>query len=246
MNMPANHFIRGRADARLENRTLGERVYDLLREDILSGHLGPGAELSEVALAERLGVSRGPVREALGRLSAQGLVTIQPRRGAYVSVLTRQEFLEAYQVREVLEALAARLAVTSLRPEDLAELEALQGEMLQAARDKAVRSFFDANHRFHLRLVSLSGNGRLIETHAQLTERMGRYMARSLSLRGNLERSLQEHREILDALRDRDGLRAAAAVGAHIHVPQLSIELEGENIFDGVDDGLRPHELAAD
>jgi DNA-binding GntR family transcriptional regulator len=67
-----------------------------------------------------------------------------------------------------------------------------------------------------------------------------------LSLRGNLERSLQEHREILDALRDRDGLRAAAAVGAHIHVPQLSIELEGENIFDGVDDGLRPHELAAD
>jgi DNA-binding GntR family transcriptional regulator len=246
MDMPANHLIRGRADVRLENRTLGERVYDLLREDILSGHLGPGAELSEVALAERLGVSRGPVREALGRLSAQGLVTIQPRRGAYVSVLTRQEFLEAYQVREVLEALAARLAVTSLRPEDLAELEALQGEMLQAARDKAVRSFFDANHRFHLRLVSLSGNGRLIETHAQLTERMGRYMARSLSLRGNLERSLQEHREILDALRDRDGPRAAAAVGAHIHVPQLSIELEGENIFDGADDGLRPHELAAD
>ena len=99
----------------MENRTLRERVYELLREDILSGQLGPGAELSEVALAERLGVSRGPIREALGLLCAQGLVTMQPRRGAYVSVLTRQEFLEAYQVREALEALAARLACRAAR-----------------------------------------------------------------------------------------------------------------------------------
>ena len=167
-------------------------------------------------------------------------------RGPLWVVVAAEAVLREGRAGRCRLTLAARLAVTSLRPEDLAELEALQGEMLQAARDKAIRSFFDANHRFHLRLVALSGNGRLIETHAQLTERMGRYMARSLSLRGNLERSLQEHREILDALRDRDGLRAAAAVGAHIHVPQLSIELEGESIFDGADDGLRSRELAAD
>jgi FCD domain len=70
--------------------------------------------------------------------------------------------------------------------------------MLPAARENAVVAFFESNHRFHLRLVGLSGNGRLIEAHGQLTERMGRYMARSLSLRRTLERSLQEHREILD------------------------------------------------
>ena len=223
------------SNGRMENRTLRERVYEILHDDILSGQLGPGAELSEVALAERLGVSRGPIREALGLLCAQGLVTMQPRRGAYVSVLTRQEFLEAYQVREALEALAARLACPRLEDGDVADLEALHEEMREAVRDDAVQRFFDANQRFHLSLVALSGNGRLIEMHAQLVHRMGRYMARSLTLRGNIERSVGEHQEIIDALRARDGERAAAAVGLHIHVPQTETEHTPDEIFDGMD-----------
>jgi DNA-binding GntR family transcriptional regulator len=230
------------ADGRLENRTLRERVYELLREDILSGRLGPGAELAEVALAERLGVSRGPIREALGLLCAQGLVTMQPRRGAYVSVLTRQEFLEDYQVREALEALGARLAAARLEDDDLAELELLHEEMRRAVRDRAVQRFFDANQRFHMSLVALSGNGRLIEMHDQLVQRMGRYIARSLTLRGNIERSVAEHQEILDALRERDGERAAAAVSHHIHVPLTQIEQAGDEIFDG--NGAVPSEDA--
>lgn len=221
-----------RISGRLENRTLREQVYEVLREDILAGRLGPGADLSEVALANRLGVSRGPVREAIGRLSAEGLVTIQPRRGAYVSGLTREEFLDAYQVREALESLAARLAVPRLSSEGLAELESLEDQMREATRENDVQRFFEANHEFHLRLVAHSGNGRLVEIHAQLLERMGRYMARSLSLRGNLERSLEEHQEILDSLRDGDADRAAAAVSAHIHVPQLLIALDGQDIFE--------------
>jgi DNA-binding GntR family transcriptional regulator len=221
-------------DGRMENRTLRERVYEILREDILSGQLGPGAELSEVALADRLGVSRGPIREALGLLRAQGLVTMQPRRGAYVSVLTRQEFLEAYQVREALEALAARLASERLGDEDIAEFEALHDELRRAVRDRAVQRFFDANQRFHATLVALSGNGRLIAVHAQLVEQMGRYMARSLSLRGSLERSLEEHEQILDALRARDGARAAEAVSLHIQVPQASIALMPDDSADTI------------
>jgi len=224
-------------DGRIENRTLRERVYESLLEDILSGHLGPGTELSEVALAERLGVSRGPIREALGALCAQGLVTMQPRRSCIVSVLTRREFLEAYQVREALEALAASLASERIDDDSLAELEALHEEMRVAVRDNAVQRFFAANQRFHLRLVALSGNGHLTEIHAQLVQRMGRYMARSLSLRGNLERSLGEHQEILDALRARDAARAAAAVSLHIHVPQSSIELAPDEIFNGANEG---------
>jgi DNA-binding GntR family transcriptional regulator len=163
-------------NGRMESRTLRERVYEVLRDDILSGHLGPGAELSEVARAERLGVSRGPIREAPRLLCAQGLVTMQPRRGAYVSVLTRQEFLEAYQVREAIEALAARLVSARLHDDDIVALEALHEEMRIAVRDRAVQRFFDANQRFHLSLVALSGNGRLIEMHDQLVQRMGRYM----------------------------------------------------------------------
>ena len=85
-----------------------------LREEILSGELPAGSELQEVALSKTLGVSRGPIREAIGRLAAEGLVTVRPRRGAVVRALSSDEFLEAYQVREALETMAVRLAVPQL------------------------------------------------------------------------------------------------------------------------------------
>src|ERR671936_2810504 len=88
---------------RLENLTLWERVHAYLREEIVSNRLAPGAELQEVALSEQLGVSRGPIREAIGRLAAGGPVPVRPRRGAVVRSLSKEEFLEAYQVREALE-----------------------------------------------------------------------------------------------------------------------------------------------
>src|SRR5919206_3394464 len=109
--------------APVENLTLWQRVYDHLRAEILSGRLQPGAELAEVALSEQLGVSRGPLREAIGRLAAEGLVTVSPRRGAVVRSLSKEEFLELYQVREALERMAVQLAVPRLRADDF---EALQ------------------------------------------------------------------------------------------------------------------------
>src|SRR5579864_4335379 len=111
--------------APLENRTLWERVHEFLRDEIMADRLPPGTELQEVALAEALGVSRGPVREALGRLSAEGLVSIRPRNGAVVRSLSKDEFIEAYQVREALETFALRLAVPRLTSEDHQTLERL-------------------------------------------------------------------------------------------------------------------------
>ena len=96
------------AGGKLENLTLWQRVYELpSRGDSLAERLRPGTELQEVALARELGVSRGPLREAIGRLAAEGLVTVRPRRGAVVRSLSRTEFLELYQVREALEAAAS-------------------------------------------------------------------------------------------------------------------------------------------
>ena len=95
-------------------------MIDHLREEILSSRLEPGTELGEVALARSLGISRGPLREALGQLTAEGLVTMVPRRGAVVTRLTRQEFIDAYQVREALESLAMKLAVPRLTAEEKA------------------------------------------------------------------------------------------------------------------------------
>src|SRR4051795_13677570 len=166
--------------APLENQTLWERVHQRLREEILSNQLPAGRELSEVALSQQLGVSRGPVRESLGRLAAEGLVTVRPRRGAVVRSLSKDEFLEAYQVREALEWMAVRLAVPRLSEEDLAALRRLIDEMEEHAARDEVDEFFEANSAFHAYLVALSGNARLQETYRQLLGQIGRYRMRSL------------------------------------------------------------------
>jgi DNA-binding GntR family transcriptional regulator len=204
----------------VENLTLWQRVYDHLRTQILEGALAPGAELIEVTLAEHLGVSRGPLREAIGRLAAEGLVTVSPRRGAVVRSLSKEEFLELYQVREALERMAVQLAVPRLTPEHFEELASLNKEMEAHAADNKVELFFEANLAFHARLLETSGNGKLQELYRQLLDQLGRYRLRSLTLRGNLKRSVSEHKAILRAAQRGDAERAAQLMADHIHVPQ--------------------------
>jgi DNA-binding GntR family transcriptional regulator len=217
----------------LENLTLWQRVYDHLREEILAGTLGPGAELAEVALSEQLGVSRGPIREAIGRLASEGLVTVRPRRGAVVRSLSKEEFLELYQVREALEMMAVTLAVPRLRPEDVEELQGLIDAMGEHAERREIGEFFEANATFHARLFAASGNGKLQELYRQLLGQLGRYRLRSLLLRGNLQRSVAEHAAILRAAKRGDADRAAHLMSEHIRVPQRSLK------------GLTDEELAA-
>jgi DNA-binding GntR family transcriptional regulator len=219
--------------APVENLTLWQRVYDHLRAEILSGRLEPGAELAEVALSEQLGVSRGPLREAIGRLASEGLVTVRPRRGAVVRSLSKAEFVELYQVREALEMLAVRLAVPRLGPEDVAALEELVATMAAHAERGEVAEFFEANSTFHLRLVEASGNAKLLELYEQLLAQLGRYRLRSLSLRGNLERSVAEHAAILRAAKRSDADRAAHLMSEHIRVPQRSLKGLSDDEFAG-------------
>jgi DNA-binding GntR family transcriptional regulator len=204
----------------VDNSTLWERVYRTLRAEILANTLLPGTELLEVGLAERLGVSRGPVREALGRLASEGLVVIQSRRGAFVAGLSKQAFLEAYQVREALECLAVRLATPKLTPRDLRSLERLIADMQRAVARNDVARFFDKNAAFHRLFVDVSDNHRLQDMHRQLIGEMGRYAGLSLALRGNMARSIEEHQGILEAARAGDTQRAEELVGEHIRIPQ--------------------------
>jgi DNA-binding GntR family transcriptional regulator len=207
----------------VENLTLWQRVYDHLRAAILSGRLEPGAELAEVPLSEELGVSRGPIREAIGRLASEGLVTVRPRRGAVVSPLSKEEFLELYQVREALERMAVKLAVRRLQPEDFAALQGLIDDMATHAERGQVDEFFEANAAFHARLVDASGNAKLGELYRQLLDQIGRYRTRSLRLRGNLQRSIAEHAAILRAAKRGDAERAAHLMAEHIRVPQRGL-----------------------
>jgi DNA-binding GntR family transcriptional regulator len=202
-----------------DNLTLSQRVYDHLREEILADRLSPGTELSEVALSKELAISRGPIREAMGRLAAEGLITVRPRRRAEVRSLTPTELIDAYQVREALEVLAVRLAIPRVTEADLARLDRLIDAMAEHAQANAVPEFFAANVEFHETICELSGNKKLQEVHHRLEGEIGRFQARTLALRGSLDGSLTEHRAILAAIRLRDADKAAELTAAHVRVP---------------------------
>lgn len=216
----------------VDRRTLAEQVFDALRTAILEDRYPPGTELQEVALAESYGVSRGPIREALGRLSAEGLVTIRSRRGAVVTALTKQEFLDAYQVREALEVLAIRLAVERRDESLLGRLNELLGPMDEAAENHDVDGFFAHNAAFHRAFVEASGNRKLEQVHAQVIGSMGRYRRRSLVLRGDLRPSIQEHRQIVAAVEQGDSELAAERLAYHISVPRKRLENLTEEQFN--------------
>lgn len=228
---------------KLDNQTLWERVHRHIRQQILDNRIPPGTVLQEVALAASLGVSRGPIREALGRLAAEGLVTITPRRGAVVTALTKHDFLEAYQVRESLEALAVRLAVPRMTDAQLDELELPIERMIQCSDRDDQSGFFEANSAFHEAFVVASGNRRLAEVYRRLMGQMAPYRRPSLLLRGSLDRSIAEHQGIMAAARARDVERASELVVHHIRVPQRRLEALTEAEF--AEENLTRESLAA-
>ncbi len=218
----------------LNTATLSQQVYAHLRAGILDNTYPPNSSLPEEALATKLKVSRVPVREALRRLSAEGLVVIKPRQGASVAELTSKQFLDAYQVREALEVLAVRLATPRLTQQDLQQLDALQQAMQTAADADNPGDFFAANAKFHTFLVDKAGNGDLKSTYESLIDRMRRYRNPSLDLRGGMATSIDEHAAILAAIREGDPDKAADLVARHIHVPQsiLQEDLHREQVGD--------------
>lgn len=216
--------------APLDHRTLWQRTHEHLRDEIISGRLTPGTELQEVALASELGVSRGPIREALGRLAAEGLVTIRPRRGAVVRALSSDEFIEAYQVREALEMMAVRLAVPKLTAENISAMERLINEMTTRGEGDDVQGFFEANTEFHQHFFEVAGNRMLAELYRQLRGQIDRHRLRSLELRGNLQRSIAEHQAILRAASAGDVERAVHLVSEHIRVPQIRLLAEDHEL----------------
>ncbi|OFW53862.1 MAG: hypothetical protein A2146_07325, partial [Actinobacteria bacterium RBG_16_67_10] len=179
-----------------------------------------------------------PIREALGRLATEGLVTIRPRRGAVVRALSSDEFIEAYQVREALEMMAVRLAVPKLTADDLAAMERLIEEMASRAEAGDVQGFFEANTEFHQRFFEVADNRMLAELYRQLRGQIDRHRFRSLELRGDLRRSIDEHRAMLWAARTGDVERAVRLTSDHIRVPQIQLLVENQGLASA-DGGTR-------
>lgn len=209
---------------KVESRTLAEQAFLVIEHAILVGELKPGAELAEIDLSEKYGVSRGPIREALRQLSAVGLVQLTPRRPAIVRVFSKKEFLDGYQLREVLEALAVRLAVPQLGSADVEFLAKCIDEMENATQFDDVVKYFELNNAFHQLFIEKCGNSQLQDFYNQVTKPMMRYQRWTVQLRGNLRSSLGEHTRVVDAVRSGNAEQAAKLMIDHIHVPVARLD----------------------
>jgi GntR family transcriptional regulator, rspAB operon transcriptional repressor len=201
-------------DAPLRGRpTARDHVAARLREQIVRGDLAPGARLNPGEVAERLGVSQTPAREAIQLLATEGLVRSDSFRGARVSELTMEEYEELSLMRIGLERLAARLAVEQLEEDALVAMRGTLDEMAEAAKLEDVDAFFQCDRRFHLLHCGASGRETLVRRIMALRASSERY-ARVVRIgaRRNMKDTLETNRRLLDALRGRDGARSEAVL----------------------------------
>jgi DNA-binding GntR family transcriptional regulator len=175
-------------------------VADRLRELIITGQLPPGTPLRLMPLAERLGVSIMPVRDAFRLLETERLVVITPRRGASVAPLSIDDIEETYAVRVALEGLAARHAAEQLTPPDVAEIEELFGHMTSAKDANDLAAFIEADRAFHMRLYTASRRDHLVRTISELENRSRRYSPYVYRTWQPLEIALRNHQPLLDAI----------------------------------------------
>ncbi len=206
-------------------KTVREVLFERLRSLILTGHYRTGEKLREEELAERFGVSRTPVREALRKLESEGLVQYLPHRGVLVNQLSHADLAEIYPVRALLEGLAARLAAKHITDQELQTLRSLQHQMEAAYTKRDYKRATKIHTRFNVTLYRASRNKRLINILAQFNDYIEHSKVRSLALPGRPEEIRQEHAAMIEAIARRDG--DAAETAARLHVENARRAFEG-------------------
>lgn len=197
-----------------------DKAYAALREKIFSGELVAGDRLKERELCEELEVSRTPVREALRRLQADGLVLIEPRRGGIVAGVSVDEVNEIYSLGILLESYAARLAADCVTPEALAALDEILEQMAIALRDDSPESrqvYLELDSDLHRHIIEITGNRRLGSLLSQIVGIPVLVQAFNRYSHQELKKSLEQHRNIVAALHAADPEWAEAAMRSHIH-----------------------------
>ena len=196
---------------------LRDVVFKTLRQAILKGELEPGERLMEIQLAERLGVSRTPIREAIRKLELEGLVIMIPRKGAEVADITEKSLRDVLEVRKALEELAVQLACEKITQEELEELEKA-GENFKKVlkRSKDITEVAEADVRFHDVIYMATDNHKLIHLLNKLREQMYRYRVEYLKNPDVHEQLTQEHEEIVYHIKRREKVEATAVTCQHI------------------------------
>lgn len=198
--------------------SLADHVYSRLVEAIQSGGLASGAALHVADLASQFNVSPSPVRDAISRLSAEGLVTNNPNRRTTVVSFSRQDILETFELRSILECAAARLAASIIQPAQLSELRKL-AEKCNALADNPAqkKAKLDLDNQFHLKLAEAAGNSLLTHEIARCNRRVRAIQWLKLDP-PTLKQAHPEHLKVIAALEKRDPDAAEAAMKAHLHV----------------------------
>ncbi|WP_216897931.1 GntR family transcriptional regulator [Nocardia alni] len=210
---------------RLDTSNFQERAADGLREMIISGELAPGQPLSEISLAETFGVSRTPIREALKQLQIEGLIEIRPRIGTFVSVPSRRELNELFEMKQLLEGGAARLMAAR---GDIPELAAMRDNVHEsdiAVAEGNVERYAQLVHEFHEILIAGADNGKLATHYRLLMNQLayGRLVKTSLAQPGRSLESESEHHTVLELIIAKDGIGAENCMRRHVHASQQAL-----------------------
>ncbi len=195
---------------------LRDVVFNTLRQAILTGELKPGERLMEIHLANKLGVSRTPIREAIRKLELEGLVTMIPRRGAEVAQITEKSLQDVLEVRRSLDALCAELACARISDEEVEALHVACKAFEEATMKGDIREIAAADVALHDIIIEATGNKRLVQLVNNLAEQMYRYRFEYIKDKSVYPRLIEEHRIMYNAIRSKDGMTAAKVSVTHI------------------------------
>lgn len=202
---------------------LRDVVFNTLRQAILKGELEPGERLMEIQLAERLGVSRTPIREAIRKLELEGLVLMIPRKGAEVAEISEKSLREVLEVRRSLEELSIELACQRISEEGIKELEGAEEAFAQAVKTGEIMTIAESDEHFHEVIYAATANSRLVQIVNNLREQMYRYRLEYIKDEDKRQILVVEHEHILRAVCSRNIAEAKNAVREHIDNQQLTI-----------------------
>lgn len=202
---------------------LRDVVFNTLRQAILKGELEPGERLMEIQLAERLGVSRTPIREAIRKLELEGLVLMIPRKGAEVAKISEKSLRDVLEVRRSLDELAIELACQRMNEEQMQELELAQQEFCKAVETKDAMTIAETDERYHDIIYQGTGNARLMQILNNLREQIYRYRLEYIKDEDKRQILIVEHEQILKAIKSRHVAEAKIAIREHIDNQEITV-----------------------
>ncbi len=201
-----------------KHKSLSKRVFEQLKQQILAGSIAPGTRLMEVELSDKLGVSRTPIREAIRMLEKEGLVSVNPRHGAYTSEVSTEEIMGIMEVRKYMDSMAAGLAAERGTDEEIAQI----AENAEAYRQEAVKPELDSNaliaadEKFHESIAAASHNKTLLTMVTELQDLVIRFRYIYYSSPDIMAGMISEHADILEAIRSKNAEKAKKVAGEHI------------------------------